>query len=277
MSAYGRRSSKTRRRKLAEPLLLKRRRRERRLKLLLSHSGPPGAPRTARSRVSDALAIRGRRAESGIAGEHGVRNRAPREQLAHARIVPAEARVVGRQRDDDGGDGAERVVELAHQRPDRQARVDRLAPVVICERSERVARGFDVGARRRRCRTGSAPRRRRRPRLRSQRAAPSNRRARRRAAHAALRAASRSGQRVRRRFGERGVTLGLELPERAEQRQRVDARDARRIGAQRIEAPAPRRARDWRSRSRWRRSSALGCRPARLASRATTRALRPVL
>ena len=46
-----------------------------------------------------------------------------------------------------------------------------------------------------------------------------------------------TGERVGRGFGKRDVALGLELPERAEQRQCVDARDARRVGAQRIEAP----------------------------------------
>ena len=61
-----------------------------------------------------------------------------REQLSHARVVPAEALIIGRQRDDDRGDGAERVVEPAHQRLDRQARVDRLASVMFGERSERV-------------------------------------------------------------------------------------------------------------------------------------------
>ena len=39
-------------------------------------------------------------------------NRAAREQVADARIVPAEARVVGRQREDDGLGRAEQVVEL---------------------------------------------------------------------------------------------------------------------------------------------------------------------
>ena len=88
----------------------------------------------------------GCRTQRRIAAEHGVWNGAASEQLANARIVPAEARVVLRLREDDGLCRAEQVVELAHQDVDRQSRVDRLATVVICERSERVVRELDVGA-----------------------------------------------------------------------------------------------------------------------------------
>ena len=128
MSAYGRRSSKTRRRRSPNHCFLERCRGERRLELLLSHGGSPPAWRAAEQRA-DALAIRGRRAERpGSPREHGVRNRAPCEQLAQRADSPSRSsrrRAAARGRRRRRRRAASSSLRISDV--DRQARVDRLA------------------------------------------------------------------------------------------------------------------------------------------------------
>src|SRR6187549_1296159 len=224
MSAYGRRSSKTRRRKSPNHCFWNAAAACVDWSCLSATGDLPRSGRVA-EQGSDPFAVGSRGTDGRIAGEHGVRSRASCQEITNARIVPAEARVVLRLRENDGLGGAQQVVELVHQGFDRETRVDRLATVVICERRERVVRDLDVGARAAaaertqlrdddgilgfdRCMHGS--------RIDGH------------AGHDHTPACERhsSGQRIYGGIRERGITLGLELPKRAKQRQRVGTGDA---------------------------------------------------
>ena len=262
---------------IGKPLLLERRRGHRRLELLVSHGAPPAV---ARPRTPSRRALRDRQRSARRYGSPrrqtcGMPTRL--QHVAQRRIVPAEHRVVRRQRHDDGVDLVEHaLVQRAQRRRPVCARRSRRLDT--CRRARRPGRRRCARRRRRRrFPTGPLRRRRRRRAIRSLHAASAP------STGAPVEQHARTGERRARAIvvgsvalASRHVALGLQLPERREQREDLGSGDARNDrGAERDQAPgrSPRRvgARDLAGGDR--RQTASGPRPT--TARRTARACAP--